>query len=692
MDEGVPTDTSGMERRHIGALDGLRAVAVLAVMLFHGGVSWAKGGFLGVEAFFVLSGFLITSLLVSEWERSGTISLSSFWARRARRLLPALLVVVVACVLYERAVGPSGGVSDFGADVLSTLLYVANWHQIWTGSNYFAAVGPVSPLQHTWSLAIEEQFYLLWPLVVLALLRCRRPLRWLLGVSVVGAAASALEMAVVFHDAGGVNRAYYGTDTRAQGLLVGAALASVLAMARRRRRAEPGRIGAHSGLIVAVAGVLGAGGLAMGVIGVDGTSSFLYDGGFLAVDLAVVAVIMTSVSAWQGRSPLRSVLESRPLRALGTISYGVYLWHLPLFLWLTSSSTGVSGPLLLLVRVAATLVAATLSFFLVEQPVRQRRLRGVALRSAMSLGTVLAVASVSIAWTVGDAEAAPTLALNSLSPEGWAAVPPPPGSPPVVAGRTCVARLAGMRTPQRFDHCPVVSALLVGDSIGLTLGMQVGFSDNRYGVSVDDAAQLGCGFVTSGDADVNGTGYGPISPVCLHVAASWRQAERRDHPGAVVVEMGYWEEAQWLQGGRVVHLGEPGFDAEVRTRIVSLVETLSLPHTPIVLLSVPWVRPPPWPDGSPPPQASAARHELINSMLASVAAEFPGRVHYFDVSPYVTPGNQYDAVVAGEPCRMPDGIHFYVGQPGALTQTRCGASLQAALLPYLRRLILASGP
>ncbi len=684
MEDAGPTGETWTGRRHVGALDGLRGVAVLAVLLFHGGVSWAPGGFLGVEAFFVLSGFLITSLLVAEWERSGTISLTAFWGRRARRLLPALLCVVVACAVYERVAGPSGAVPDFGADALSTLLYVANWHQIWTGSGYFAQVGLVSPLQHTWSLAIEEQFYLLWPLVVLALLRCKRPLEWLLGVSFVGAAASALEMAVVVHGAGGVNRAYYGTDTRAQGLLAGAALAVALAMARRHRT-ESGAGTARPARLVPVAGVLGAAGLVAAVTGAEGTSSWLYDGGFLAVDLAVVAVIMAAVSP-ADPSPVRSVLAVRPLRALGTISYGVYLWHVPLFLWLTAASTGIAGSALLLVRIAATLAAATASFFLVEQPIRQRRLRGITLRAVMSLGTVLALASVSLAWTVGETGAA-----APPPPGGLAAVPPAAGSAPIAHGRTCRVRLAGMSAAQSFDHCPVVTALVVGDSIGLTLGMQVGFSDNRYGVYVDDDAQLGCGFVTNGERDVDGTGYGGIYPVCLHVVQLWRRAELEVHPGVVVVEMGYWDEAQWLQGGRRVHLGEAGFDAEVREQMVAFVRALSLPRVPIVLLSVPWVRPPPWPDGSSSPQASAARHDLINSLLASVATQFAGRVHYFDIAPYVTPGNEFQPVVAGGQCRTSDGIHFYVGSGDALTQTRCGARVQTALLPYVRGLILPAG-
>jgi len=223
------------------ALDGVRAVAIIAVLLYHGGVSWAQGGFLGVEAFFVLSGFLITSLLVSEWTEIQAIRLGRFWARRARRLLPALFCVIAAVGFYEALAGASRAVPDLLGDGLATLFYVGNWHQIWTGAGYFAQTARPSPLQHTWSLAIEEQFYLLWPLLLLGTLGLSnrgKPkrlvaqplsaaapprLRPLLVFTLVGALASAVEMGVLYHLGSPLERiwVYYGTDTRSQGLLSG---------------------------------------------------------------------------------------------------------------------------------------------------------------------------------------------------------------------------------------------------------------------------------------------------------------------------------------------------------------------------------------------------------------------------------------------------------------------------------------
>ncbi|MGA8112477.1 MAG: acyltransferase, partial [Actinocatenispora sp.] len=153
---------------HRPALDGVRAVAVAAVLVFHGGLAFLPGGFLGVDAFFVLSGFLITSLLLVEWGRTGRIRLPAFWARRARRLLPALLLMLAAVSVVARWLLPSGDLGPVRGDSLAALLYVANWRMIFRGSDYFAQTAAPSPLQHTWSLGIEEQFYLLWPLIVVA--------------------------------------------------------------------------------------------------------------------------------------------------------------------------------------------------------------------------------------------------------------------------------------------------------------------------------------------------------------------------------------------------------------------------------------------------------------------------------------------------------------------------------------------
>ncbi|MGH8982247.1 MAG: acyltransferase family protein, partial [Acidimicrobiales bacterium] len=354
------------------ALDGIRAVAVAAVLLYHGGVSWLPGGFFGVDTFFVLSGFLITSLLLGEWHRTGTIRLRRFWGRRARRLLPALLAVVLFVVCYAAYAVPSDTYPGIRGDALSAIFYVANWHFVLSGSNYFAQTALASPLTHTWSLAIEEQFYLLWPLVVLATLRlARRPLRALWWASVIGAGASGLEMALLARTGASVTRLYYGTDTHAQSLLVGTALAVALFGLRHRQAdatAGPRDLSTRSRKAVALAGFGGAAGLVLmwGTVGFG--SALLFQGGFLLASISAAAVLLAAVSIPNGA--LARALSVAPLRFLGRISYGIYLWHYPLFIWLDGARTGLQGVALLALRVAVTVCVATVSFFLLERPIR----------------------------------------------------------------------------------------------------------------------------------------------------------------------------------------------------------------------------------------------------------------------------------------------------------------------------------
>ncbi len=369
---------------YIPALDGVRAFAVLGVMAFHSGIPLLPAGFLGVDTFFVLSGFLITTLLLGEWGQRATIKLGAFWARRARRLLPALLLVLLFIACYAAFIAPKGMYPDLRLDAFSTLFYVSNWHFILVGSNYFVQTGPVSLLTHTWSLAIEEQFYLVWPLVVLGVLKLTRNLWVLLAICVGGALASAAEMALLYHPGMDPTRLYYGTDTHAQCLLVGASLAVVLALIAERRRVRgtvpvsrrpPGGDPAWMASGWRVRGALvivgSAGAVATAVLWwrVSYTGSFLWEGGFL-VSAVSAAAVLTCVVCVQ-RSWLAGALSVAPLRYLGRISYGMYLWHFPLFQWIDGERTGLTGYPLFGVRCVATVAVATASFYLVERPIRQ---------------------------------------------------------------------------------------------------------------------------------------------------------------------------------------------------------------------------------------------------------------------------------------------------------------------------------
>ncbi|WP_203935997.1 acyltransferase family protein, partial [Planosporangium mesophilum] len=347
------------------ALDGVRALAVTAVLVFHARPGWLPGGFLGVDAFFVLSGFLITGLLLAEAHDTATIRLAAFWARRARRLLPALLTVLITVAVTARYVLPAHNPASLRLDALATLGYAANWRMIFHGGDYFARTAPPSPLQHTWSLGIEEQFYLLWPLLVVLALR-RTPTRsartTLLTLCVAGTAAAALLTAALYHPDDPA-RVYYGTDTRAGALLTGCALA-ILLTGRTVTRTRPLTIAAGCATIA----------LAAALILAHGQSPWLYHGGLTAIALTV-AVVLAHLTTTP-HSPAARLLSTRPLAWLGQISYGLYLWHWPLFAALNTDHTGLTATPLFTLRIAATITIAAASYHLVEQPIRQ----GTALR------------------------------------------------------------------------------------------------------------------------------------------------------------------------------------------------------------------------------------------------------------------------------------------------------------------------
>lgn len=352
---------------HLVGLDGVRAVAVIAVVLYHADALWLPGGFLGVDVFFVLSGFLITSLLLVEIERSGRIDLKTFYLRRARRLLPALFAVLavtallVATVAYDAAAG-------FRRDLPGALLYVSNWSSIVTDTSYFEFIGRPPMLKHLWSLAVEEQFYIFWPLIALLAFRARgaRAVGW---VALGGALFSTLAMTVGSlvggaPATGDPSRLYFGTDTHLMGVGLGAALAVVW---------RPGRtspvLTRQARVVITAAGVLALAGLVLMFANVGEYSTFLYRGGFLVA--AAVSAVLVAAASHRG-VPFGRWLGMPPMRWVGQRSYGIYLWHWPLFL---VTRPGVDIPVdgvgALVVRVAVLLVVAELSYRYLEMPVRR---------------------------------------------------------------------------------------------------------------------------------------------------------------------------------------------------------------------------------------------------------------------------------------------------------------------------------
>ena len=401
MNATSPSHTAS-KRAHWPALDGWRGFTIWFAICVHAGY-FTAGGVLSLDTFFVLSGFLITGLLVREWGRSRTIKLPAFWARRARRLLPALFVVLAAVLVYAAVFAPALGLDQLRADVLASLGYVVNWHFIASGQSYFGAFATPSPVLHLWSLAVEEQFYLLWPPVVLATLwlaRRRLTKRHAIAsvgiVALVGAIASSVWMVHLYQPGGDPSRVYYGTDTRAQAMLIGAALA-VFAELHGPLRSRWGRaaltLATPLCMVVVVAPWFAT----------DATA--VHDLFYGRYGLLVYCVA-TAIALWRLTQPatgaLGAALSLAPLRWVGGISYEMYLWHWPTYLVLTPARTGLDGGPLLTVRLASVVALAWATARLVADPIR----RGVRLRAApvarfVAGATVVVLGAGVFAATVG---------------------------------------------------------------------------------------------------------------------------------------------------------------------------------------------------------------------------------------------------------------------------------------------------
>jgi peptidoglycan/LPS O-acetylase OafA/YrhL len=617
-------------------------------MGYHAGSSWMHAGFLGVDVFLVLSGFLITLLLTQEILRTGTVDRRAFWTRRARRLLPALFAVIIAVGVYAIFFATAAERSQIRGDALASLFYVQNWHLILQGQSYFAQFGTPSPLRPMWSLAIEEQWYIVWPLLFLFLWRVTRGrLARVAAITAGLALASAALMLAMYHAGQDPSRVYYGTDTRAQALLIGAVLAFVYAV-------RPRSIHAPYRLLTQVFGVLGLVYLAREVLVSTDQSVGLYRGGFTLVAVAAAALIAGAMT----RGPLRSALSIKPLVLVGVISYGLYVWHWPLYLVLTPARTGLSGSALLVLRFAAAFAVATVSYVALERPIRRGKMHWVTRPTRWApVGAVLVLTCVLVGTSTifpaaGSASANALANLNTgtvsqLEKLGSAKDKPAPGATRV---------------------------LIAGDSVAYTLMWEGLPKDLETKAWVQGAAIIGCG-IEDGDGISQGIRM-PQPAVCETRDAIYEKAVRRTQPQVSVLMIGAWDLYDRVVDGKPIrfgtHASELNFDRQFdRARSI-----LTSTGAPLVLLTSPCFSPSDralgqWGEEE---RAQPWRVDWLNTVIRRYSAAHPADTTVYDLHAILCPGGRYAGSIGGQQVRD-DGIHF----------TKAGASYTyERLIPFLR--------
>ncbi|MCV7079323.1 acyltransferase family protein [Mycobacterium szulgai] len=638
------------ERRNgIPALDGLRAIAVALVLVGHGGIPGVSGGFIGVDVFFVLSGFLITSLLLDELGRSGRIDLTGFWIRRARRLLPALMLMVLT-VAAARELLPYQSLTGLRSDAIAAFVWLANWRFVAQKTDYFTQGAPPSPLQHTWSLGVEEQYYFVWPLLLIAvtLVLAARAKRYFGKITVghvrfaafiiatLGAMASAAA-AIVFTSDTTRDRIYFGTDTRAQALLVGAAASALLVRDWPSLNRGWCLIRTRWGRRIArLLPVVGLAALAAITHFATGSSTEFRHGLLIAV--AIAAVLVVAPVALEQRGVVARVLSWRPLVWLGTISYGVYLWHWPIFLALNGERTGWSGPALFGARCAATVVVAFVSWWLIEQPIRRWRPERVPLLplSAATVATAAAATMLVVPVATG-----PELREIGLPP-GVSAVAAVSPSPPGPQGPA-----PGPRDPNQ-----PFTVSVFGDSIGWTM---MHYLPPTPGFRFIDHTVIGCSLV-------RGTPYRYIGETleqraeCDTWPGRWSTQIGQDRPDVALLVIGRWETVDRVNEGKWTHIGDPTFDAYLNFELHRALNIVGSTGVRVLVATVPYSRGGEKPDGRLYPEDQPDRVNQWNTMLRNAIGEHPN-VGIVDLNKKLCPDGVYTAKVDGIKVRS-DGVHL----------------------------------
>jgi peptidoglycan/LPS O-acetylase OafA/YrhL len=660
------------DRKHLAyaaGLDGVRAFAVTAVVIYHISNTALSGGFLGVDVFFVLSGFLITSILLTEFYDRRRIDIKNFYLRRARRLLPALFTMLATVTLLTWLFARDE-LHQLRGDVVAAVTYCTNWTQIFWGRGYFQQLSRPSLLQHLWSLAVEEQFYLIWPLLLVLCLAARR--KWVvLAVPCVLAVVSLVLMASMFHVGQDTGRIYYGTDTHISPMLIGAAMAIVVAL---RRKAGVARESSRGRLIADGCALVGAVVLIWSVFEITSTSPGLYRGGYLFISLASAAVIYAA--GRRGTFTAR-LLGWEPLVWIGQRSYAIYLWHWPLLmLWRPGIDTHWPTWIVVTLQVAATVIASDLSFRYIERPIRSRgfaafvrgghRRHGVSDRRPATVGTVLVGALALVAVMLGtapsvagiqvDSSKTPTLHLHTKAPRQSPskAGHSKHGKPSAAASSSASSSTAPKQPPFK----PPIRVGFFGDSQGMTLLLNKPNGLGRYLITSDDTVE-GCGMMTG--VIHSRVGYTrDLGADCGSWQTQWRANAQRDHPQIAVIEIGAWDVFDITVNGKDLKFGTAAWNAYFTKTLHKGIRLLLHQGAQVAIMGVPCYRPIAA-GGLPllPERGDDSRTRHLNDLLDAAPAMDPQRVFLihppaaFCTNPKIATDVNYRW----------DGTHYY--KPGA---------------------------
>lgn len=639
------------------ALDGLRGVALLAIVAFHAQVPGAQGAFLGVSTFFTLSGFLITTITLAEHRRAGRVPIRQFYARRARRLLPAALAAIAVIVTLTAVVGVASQVARLRGDALGALIYVTNWRQIATGDSYGAIFTSPSMFTHFWSLGIEEQFYILFPLALAGALWLGRGSRRVLiaGVALV-AVGSTLWSAHLVDAGAGLDRDYFGTDTRIAELAIGCLLALLWdRWTTARPAADAAAIGAGAGrrlggLAVEWAGAAALVGLLLIWHVVDRADEGLYRGG-LAVHAVLSAVVI--LAAVRARGPVHRVLSWRPLVAVGVVSYGAYLIHWPIMVVLRQE-TALPWEGVLVVGLALTLVLATASYQWLERPVRSRRWPPPRLAPGLAVGA-LAVSAVAIVavttWRTAPPAIDYTAAARAFNgPAGTTTGQTDPDIKGAFERLAAAEAQIGDVDSPRFAIFGDSSAMMTG------LGLSEWSLDHLDQLAPGrGAADLGCGLLDTGRRR-DGDTTEPIPATCRGYQDRWAATVAANRVDVALIQFGPWDvrDQQLEPGGPYLTIGrDPELDAALEAELDATVAKLLAHVGEVVLVGSPDVELGRDGGRSPRrerPESDPGRMAAYRAILASVAARHD-RVTVVDLAGYL-------AARADDPELRPDGVHF----------------------------------